>query len=140
VSHAADNGLPIIFCCGESLTIREADQQLDWITKQLHASLFHLNDEQIQNVAIAYEPIWAIGTGKTATPDQAQTIHAHIRQLLQARYGELATEVSILYGGSCNAQNAATLFAQKDIDGGLIGGASLKVEDFVAIIQAMMQS
>jgi triosephosphate isomerase len=140
VSHAADNGLPIIFCCGESLTIREADQQLDWITKQLHASLFYLNDEQIQNVAIAYEPIWAIGTGKTATPDQAQTIHAHIRQLLQARYGELATEVSILYGGSCNAQNAATLFAQKDIDGGLIGGASLKVEDFVAIIQAMMQS
>ena len=123
-----------IVCVGEVLEEREAGRQLDVVKRQVEEGLFHLTAEQMKDVVIAYEPVWAIGTGKTATPEQAQEIHAHIRSLLVAKYGkELADEISILYGGSCKPGNAKELFACPDIDGGLIGGASLKAEDFIAI-------
>ena len=123
-----------IVCVGEVLEEREAGRQLDVVKRQVEEGLFHLTAEQMKEVVIAYEPVWAIGTGKTATPEQAQEIHAHIRSLLVAKYGkELADEISILYGGSCKPGNAKELFACPDIDGGLIGGASLKAEDFIAI-------
>ncbi len=116
---------------------REAGKQLDVVKRQVEEGLFHLTPEQMMEVVIAYEPVWAIGTGKTATPEQAQEIHAHIRSLLTTKYGkELADEISILYGGSCKPGNAKELFACPDIDGGLIGGASLKADDFVAIAQS----
>ncbi len=129
----AHNLKPIV-CVGEVLEEREAGKQLDVVKRQVEEGLFHLTPEQMKEVVIAYEPVWAIGTGKTATPEQAQEIHAHIRSLLAAKYGkELAEEISILYGGSCKPGNAKELFACPDIDGGLIGGASLKAEDFIAI-------
>jgi len=107
------------------------------VKRQVEKGLFHLDAEQIKDIIIAYEPVWAIGTGKTATPEQAQEIHAHIRSLLAGKYGkEVADEISILYGGSCKPSNAKELFACPDIDGGLIGGASLKADDFVAIAQS----
>lgn len=138
VDSALANGLKVIFCCGESLKTREKNDYKEWIEEQLTESLFHLSMPQLLNVAIAYEPIWAIGTGKTASPEQAQEVHEHIRYLMMNIYGAAtANKVPILYGGSCNAANAATLFAQPDIDGGLIGGASLKIDDFAAIIKAM---
>ena len=128
------HGLKPIVCVGEVLEEREAGRQLDVVKRQVEEGLFHLTAEQMKEVVIAYEPVWAIGTGKTATPEQAQEIHAHIRSLLTAKYGkELADEISILYGGSCKPSNAKELFACPDIDGGLIGGASLKAEDFIAI-------
>lgn len=123
-----------IYCVGESLEERENGTYFDVIKKQIEEGLFHINDSDIENVVVAYEPVWAIGTGKTATPQQAQEIHKYIRSLVSGKYGEeIAGQMRILYGGSCNAKNAAELFAQADIDGGLIGGASLKAEDFVAI-------
>lgn len=126
-----------IFCCGEPLSIRESRQEMDFVKAQMEGSLYHLSQEAIQNIVIAYEPVWAIGTGLTATPQQAQDMHVFIRNCLAERYGiAIAQEISILYGGSCNAQNAAELFACPDIDGGLIGGASLKVKDFFTIIQS----
>jgi triosephosphate isomerase (TIM) len=126
-----------IFCCGESLEVREAGTQLDFVSAQIAESLFHLSAETIKAMVIAYEPIWAIGTGKTATTEQAQAMHEALRGVIAKRFDQsTANAVRILYGGSCNAQNAATLFAQPDIDGGLIGGASLKIYDFVAIIDA----
>ena len=129
----AHNLKPIV-CVGEVLEEREAGKQLDVVKRQVEEGLFHLTPEQMKEVVIAYEPVWAIGTGKTATPEQAQEIHAHIRSLLAAKYGkEVAEEISILYGGSCKPGNAKELFACPDIDGGLIGGASLKAEDFIAI-------
>ena len=138
VDSALANGLKVIFCCGESLKTREKNDYKEWIEEQLTESLFHLSMPQLLNVAIAYEPIWAIGTGKTASPEQAQEVHEHIRYLMMNIYGAAtANKVPILYGGSCNPANAATLFAQPDIDGGLIGGASLKIDDFAAIIKAM---
>jgi len=126
-----------IFCCGELLEEREADKHFEVVKTQIADSLFHLNEDEFSNIVIAYEPVWAIGTGKTATSDQAQEMHAFIRSVLKEKYGEeTANETTILYGGSCNAKNAKELFSQTDVDGGLIGGASLKAEDFIAIVKS----
>lgn len=127
-----------IFCCGEALAIREAGEQNAFVENQLKESLFHLDAAQISRIVIAYEPIWAIGTGKTASATQAQEMHLHIRNVLASRYGaETANDITILYGGSVNGANAAELFSQPDVDGGLVGGASLKVDDFSLIISAL---
>ncbi len=132
------NSLRPIFCIGEKLEEREQGKHFEVVTQQLIDSLFHLDNENIMRVVIAYEPVWAIGTGKTATPEQAQDMHAFIRKLIAEHYTPaLANEITILYGGSCNANNAATLFQQPDIDGGLIGGASLKANEFIEIIKAL---
>lgn len=137
VVQAFRNDLKVIFCCGESLVQRESGVHFEWIKSQLSESLFHLSPEEFKNIVIAYEPIWAIGTGVTASTDQAQEVHAFIRNLLVEKYGnEVAESTSILYGGSCKPSNAKELFASKDIDGGLIGGASLNAADFVAITQS----
>jgi triosephosphate isomerase len=137
VDLALANGLKVIFCIGESLAQREKGEQEAVCKAELEGSVFHLTAEQFANVVIAYEPIWAIGTGKTATAEQAEEIHAFIRSCIAANYGaEVAANTSILYGGSCKASNAPELFAKPDIDGGLIGGASLKVADFKGIIDA----
>jgi triosephosphate isomerase len=134
INKALATKLNPIFCVGEKLEDRENNKHFDIIKKQLEESLFHLSSEEIKNVIIAYEPVWAIGTGKTASSGQAQEIHAYIRQLLAEKYNvEIAENISILYGGSCKPSNAKELFQQKDIDGGLIGGAALKSEDFLAI-------
>ena len=130
-------GLHVIFCCGEALDIRESGKQEEFVAAQLNAGLFHLNEEQMKQVVIAYEPIWAIGTGKTASPEQAQEMHASIRKLLADKYKEAVAEsTTILYGGSVKPANAKELFGQQDVDGGLIGGASLKADDFVAIVNS----
>ena len=127
-----------IFCCGEALNIREATTQNEYVSTQLEESLFHLTNDEIQNVVSAYEPIWAIGTGKTATSEQAQEMHKHIRNVLATKYGvETANSISILYGGSVKGNNASELFNQTDVDGGLVGGASLNAEEFVTIINAL---
>ena len=127
-----------IFCCGEPLAIREAETQNAFVEAQLKNSLFHLSAEAIVKVVIAYEPIWAIGTGKTASSAQAQEIHAYIRSCYTAKYGEaVANEISILYGGSVKASNAKEIFFQTDVDGGLVGGASLVATEFTAIINAL---
>jgi triosephosphate isomerase len=134
VDISLDHNLIPIFCFGEKLEERESDVHFKTVQQQLEESLFHLNAEHIQKVVLAYEPVWAIGTGKTASPEQAQEMHAYIRGLLAAKYSsEIAESISILYGGSCNPSNAKILFSQKDIDGGLIGGASLKSRDFTDI-------
>ena len=120
-----------IFCCGEVLPEREANQHFEVVKKQVQESLFHLSMESFLDVVIAYEPVWAIGTGVTATKEQAQEMHAYIRGLIAEKYdGSTAVETTILYGGSCNGKNARELFAQPDVDGGLIGGASLKPDEF----------
>jgi len=132
---ALRNGIRPIFCCGEVLPERDAGKHFEVVRKQLDESLFHLTDEQFEQVIVAYEPVWAIGTGVNATPQQAQEMHAYIRKEIANRYGEnLASETSILYGGSCNSSNACELFSQEDVDGGLIGGASLKAEEFMKIV------
>ena len=137
VDLALANGLKVIFCIGESLEQREANEQEAVCKAELAGSVFHLTAEQWKNIVIAYEPIWAIGTGKTATAEQAEEIHAYIRSCVADVYGkEVADETSILYGGSCKGSNAPELFGKEDIDGGLIGGASLKAADFKAIIDA----
>ena len=137
VDLALENGLKVIFCCGESLEERENGTFKEVISAELRDSLFHLTAEQMANIVIAYEPIWAIGTGKTATSDQAQEIHALIRGLLADQFGaQVADDTTILYGGSCKPSNAPELFAKPDIDGGLIGGASLKAGDFMGIVTA----
>lgn len=134
---ALKNGLKVIFCIGESLEEREVNKQNEVVKAELEGSVFNLTAEEFKNIVIAYEPIWAIGTGKTATSDQAEEIHAYIRSIIAEKYGEdVANETSILYGGSCKASNAPELFAKEDIDGGLIGGASLKAADFKGIIDA----
>jgi triosephosphate isomerase len=134
---ALKNGLKVIFCIGETLEEREANKQNEVVKAELEGSVFNLSEEEFKNIIIAYEPIWAIGTGKTATAEQAEEIHAYIRSIVAARYGEaVADDTSILYGGSCKASNAPELFAKADIDGGLIGGASLKCADFKGIIDA----
>ena len=131
------NGLTPIYCCGEALEIREAGTQKAYVINQLEETIFNLSAEDFKKVIIAYEPIWAIGTGKTASTAQAQEMHKDIREAIAAKYGaEVAEEISILYGGSCKASNAPELFASADVDGGLIGGASLKAEDFIGIITA----
>jgi len=135
--QALVNGLKVIFCCGESLDIRDADTQNDYVATQIKAGLFHLSAEQLKDVVIAYEPIWAIGTGRTASAQQAQDMHAHIRSVIAVQYGQDAAEnMSILYGGSAKPGNAPELFACEDVDGGLIGGASLKSRSFVDIIKS----
>lgn len=137
VNQLLQHGIKPIVCVGEVLEEREAGKQVEVVKKQVEQGLFHLSADQLREVVIAYEPVWAIGTGKTATPDQAQEIHAHIRSLLATKYGkEIANDISILYGGSCKPSNAKELFACPDIDGGLIGGASLKADDFMAIAMA----
>lgn len=131
------NGLTPVFCCGETLEERESGREQEVVGAQLKNALFHLSTADIQKLILAYEPVWAIGTGKTASPEQAQEMHHFIRQTLAAQYGQVtADSISILYGGSVKADNARELFGQPDIDGGLIGGASLKADDFNAIIKA----
>lgn len=134
VNQCLSNNLTPIFCCGELLVERKNENHFEVVKKQLSESLFHLSSEQIKNIVIAYEPVWAIGTGETATPFQAQEMHLYIRNFLAKKYDQtVANSIPILYGGSCNTANAKELFALPDVDGGLIGGASLKATDFVAI-------
>ena len=138
INCCLSNNLKPIFCCGEPLQIREAESQNSFVETQLKESLFHLTVEQITNFIIAYEPIWAIGTGKTASNEQAQQIHKHIRTVLANNYGlDVANTISILYGGSVKATNAGDIFAQPDVDGGLVGGASLVAADFAVIINSL---
>ena len=134
IDLALAEGLKPIYCVGEKLEEREANRHFDVVEAQIREVLFHLTPEQFAQVVIAYEPVWAIGTGKTATAEQAQEIHAFIRKTIAEQFGQSAAdEVSILYGGSCKPSNAKELFACPDIDGGLIGGAALKAEDFIGI-------
>ena len=136
VKLALDKGLIPIYCNGETLEQRKAGQHFEVVKNQTEVALFTLSAEEIKKVVIAYEPVWAIGTGETATAEQAQEIHAHIRNLIAAKYGQdVANEISILYGGSVKPDNAKEIFSQPDIDGGLIGGAALKIEDFSKIIE-----
>jgi triosephosphate isomerase len=131
-------GMTPVFCCGESLHIREAGAQNSFVETQLRESLFHLSGAQVSQIIIAYEPVWAIGTGKTATTAQAQEMHAYLRSVLAKQYGKpVANDISILYGGSVKAANAKELFSCEDVDGGLVGGASLNAAEFVAIIEAL---
>ncbi|MGQ1891516.1 triose-phosphate isomerase [Thermophagus sp. OGC60D27] len=137
VDLALKNGLTPIFCIGEVLEEREANKHFEVVKSQIEEALFHLSADDFKKIILAYEPVWAIGTGKTASPDQAQEIHAFIRKTLAEKYGQnVADEISILYGGSCKPSNAKELFANPDVDGGLIGGASLKADDFMGIIAA----
>jgi triosephosphate isomerase len=137
-SLALSNGLKVIFCCGEVLKERESGIHREVVKKQLEEGLFSLSEAEFKNVVIAYEPVWAIGTGLTATPEQAQEMHKFIRDLVKERYGkECAEDLTILYGGSCKPSNAGEIFSKPDVDGGLIGGASLKKEDFCAIVEAI---
>lgn len=138
INLCLEYGITPIFCCGEPLSIREAGTQNGFVEAQLRESLFHLPDSTISKIVIAYEPIWAIGTGKTATSEQAQEMHAHLRSVLAKQYGPLlANNIPILYGGSVKAANAKDIFARPDVDGGLVGGASLNAEEFIAIIKAL---
>jgi triosephosphate isomerase len=138
VNLCFENYITPIFCCGEPLNIREAGTQNDYVAVQLKESLFHLPADKIKNIIIAYEPIWAIGTGKTASTAQAQEIHQYLRSVIATQYGEdIANEIPILYGGSVKANNAKELFGCTDVDGGLVGGASLVAADFIAIIKAL---
>lgn len=137
VDLALEYGVTPIFCCGEPKEIRIDEKQDRYVFQQIEESLFHLNEEQISKVIIAYEPVWAIGTGLTATPEQAEAMHAYIRKEFTNRYNaDTANAIPILYGGSVNAVNAKSLFNQPNVDGGLVGGASLKVDEFYQIIQA----
>jgi triosephosphate isomerase len=131
----ANNLIPI-FCVGEKLAEREGNRHFEVVKTQLQNTVFNLSEEDFAKVIIAYEPVWAIGTGRTATPEQAQEIHAFIRKTLAEKFGAKACETSILYGGSCNPANAKLLFANEDVDGGLIGGAALKSDDFIAIAKS----
>lgn len=137
---AIEHGVAPILCIGETLEEREAGDTFKVVDEQLQAVLAKAGIKSLEKAVIAYEPVWAIGTGRTATPEQAQEVHAHIRQQLAAQDAEVAAGVRILYGGSVNADNASSLFAQPDIDGGLIGGASLKADSFLAIVQAAMEN
>ena len=139
VLAALKHDMKPIFCIGEVLNEREASQHFEVIRTQLQESLFQLNVVDFEQIIIAYEPVWAIGTGKTASPQQAQEMHAYIRSLIAEKYGDATSQhISLLYGGSCNAQNARELFSMPDVDGGLIGGASLKAQDFITIIESLI--
>lgn len=138
VNLALANGLTPIFCIGEVLEEREAGKHFEVVKKQIEDALFDLSAEDFSKLILAYEPVWAIGTGKTATDDQAQEIHAYIRSVIADKYGkEVADNTSILYGGSCKPSNAKALFAKPDVDGGLIGGAALKADSFMGIVEAL---
>ncbi len=138
VNLCLENFITPIFCCGEPLSIREAGTQNEFVATQLKESLFHLPAATIKNIVIAYEPIWAIGTGKTASTEQAQEIHQYLRSVIADQYSEaVANEIPILYGGSVKANNAKEIFACPDVDGGLVGGASLVAADFIEIIKAL---
>ncbi len=140
VNTALANKLTPIFCIGENLTERNANQHLEVIMKQLKEALFHLPSADFSKIIIAYEPVWAIGTGVTASIHQAQGMHNYIRSEINKKYGiEISSAVSILYGGSCNAKNAKELFACMDVDGGLIGGASLSAVDFTAVVNSVAE-
>jgi len=135
---ALNSGLKVIFCCGEVKEQREEGNHFVIVKRQLEEGLFQLGPESMKDIIIAYEPVWAIGTGLTATPDQAQEMHKYIRGLIKEKYGnKIAEDLTILYGGSCKPSNAAEIFSKPDVDGGLIGGASLKKEDFTAIVEAV---
>lgn len=137
VALALENGLTPIFCIGEVLEERENGTYNEIVKQQIEEGLFNLSAEDFGKIILAYEPVWAIGTGKTATADQAEDMHAHIRKVIADKYGkQVAEDCSILYGGSCKPSNAAELFAKPDVDGGLIGGASLKAADFMGIVKA----
>ncbi|MDW8296918.1 MAG: triose-phosphate isomerase [Raineya sp.] len=137
IQRALEAGLKVIFCCGETLEIRDKNEHFEFVKNQLEGSLAEITAEQMKNIVIAYEPVWAIGTGKNATPEQAQEMHAVIRNYLKQKFGsQIAQDTSILYGGSVNAQNAKTLFACQDVDGGLVGGASLKSREFAEIVKS----
>lgn len=134
IKEVLNNGLIPIYCCGEKLDERESGKYFDVVEQQVSESLFELSSEQMQKIVIAYEPVWAIGTGRNATAEQAQEMHAYIRKVLAKKFGQdVANGISILYGGSCKPSNAAEIFAKPDVDGGLIGGASLVADDFIAI-------
>jgi triosephosphate isomerase (TIM) len=138
VKHALNNNLTPIFCCGEVLEERKQNKHFDVVQTQVEKVVMQLSEEDFRKIIIAYEPVWAIGTGETASPEQAQEMHAHIRNFIKGKFSEETAEnTTILYGGSCNASNAAGLFANADIDGGLIGGASLKSRDFTEIIKRL---
>jgi len=137
IKAALDNNLTPIYCCGEKLKERESCKYFEVVEQQINESLFELTKEQMLKIVIAYEPVWAIGTGKNATAEQAQEMHAFIRTTLANKFGkEVADNISILYGGSCKPSNAKEIFAKPDVDGGLIGGASLVADDFIAITSA----
>ena len=137
VDSALSQNLKVIYCCGETLDERKSGAHFNLVANQIKEGVFHLDAQAMKNIVIAYEPVWAIGTGETATSAQAQEMHAHIRKVLTDKYGvESAQSTSILYGGSCKPSNAEELFSQTDVDGGLIGGASLKADDFISIIKA----
>ncbi|WP_347372949.1 triose-phosphate isomerase [Aequorivita sp. Q41] len=137
VNTALENKMTLIFCIGEELADRKAENHFSLINRQLSEGLFHISEAAWENVIIAYEPVWAIGTGETASPEQAQEMHQYIRKLINENYNEtIAKKVSILYGGSVKPDNAAEIFGQADVDGGLIGGASLKVASFMKIVNA----
>lgn len=141
VNKALEHDLSPIFCCGEGLTIRKAGTHIAFVCEQLEASLFHLSQEDFKKIIIAYEPIWAIGTGMTASAAEAEEMHTAIRDLIANQYGkETANDLTILYGGSCKPSNADELFANPNVDGGLIGGASLNAPDFLALITALNQA
>lgn len=137
VDTAMENDMRVIFCFGEELSDRKAGNEEAVVESQIKNALFHLGADAFKNIVLAYEPVWAIGTGETATPEQAQDMHAFIRKTLAGKYGnDVANSVSILYGGSVKPNNAKEIFSKPDVDGGLIGGASLKAEDFFAIVNA----
>jgi len=138
INRLLENDIKVIFCCGESLNERETNRAEEVIELQLKESLFHISSKEIENVVIAYEPVWAIGTGLTATSEQAQDMHDFIRSLLKKYYNEnISTRISILYGGSCKPSNAKDIFSKKDVDGGLIGGAALESNAFLEIIKSI---
>lgn len=161
ISRALENNLSVICCIGETLSERESGREFQIITKQLEECLFHLEKGSMEDwndgsssqsqpsnlpvfhpstIVIAYEPVWAIGTGKNAAPEQAQEMHNYIRSVISGKFGkDISENISILYGGSCNPQNAKLIFSQPDVDGGLIGGASLNAKDFVAVIKAVVE-
>ena len=136
MARAYAHGLTPVYCVGENLEEREAGKHFDVVKAQIEEVVYNLTEEQFKSLVIAYEPVWAIGAGKTATADQAQEIHAYIREVLAAKFGAAAQDTAILYGGSCKPSNAAELFAKPDVDGGLIGGAALKCADFMGIVNA----
>lgn len=138
VDTALAHKMQVVFCIGEKLDERKAGKHFEVVKNQIEKALFHLSPEDWKHIVLAYEPVWAIGTGETATPQQAQEMHAFIRQTVKDKYGDaVADALPILYGGSCNPSNAKSLFSNPDVDGGLIGGASLKADDFVGVIVAI---